>query len=267
MNPSFWARAASGRAASEPGTRPWFEGFFSDDYLRTVRAPTPAQVARECDFIESALGLGPRVRLLDVGCGLGLHAVELASRGVSVTGVDLSLPMLSRAADEAQDRGQRVELIHSDMRDLTFDAEYDAVLCWGTTFGYFPDDANARALRRMRNALRPGGQLLLDVVNRDHVVRFQPNTVWFEGEGCICMEETQMNFRTARLEVRRNVILDGDRQRDARYSVRLYALHELGRLLQQCGLMVVEVSGEIATRGAFFGAASARLIVTAERSS
>src|SRR5690606_7095863 len=173
----------------------------------------------------------PGSTILDVGCGLGLHAVELTTRGYLVVGLDLSLPMLSRAGDEAQDRGLRINFLHSDMREMTFEGAFDGVLCWGTTFGYFDDETNRKVVQRIHQALRPGGRLLLDTVNRDYVVRSQPNLVWFEGDGCICMEETAFNYFTSRLEVSRQVILDEGQQRTKAYSIRLYPLHEIGQIL------------------------------------
>jgi SAM-dependent methyltransferase len=246
-------------------SRPWFEEFFNDDYLRTVRPPKPAQVSRQCDFIENSFGLQRGATILDVGCGLGAHAVELAARGYLVVGLDLSLPMLSRAADEAQDRGQKINFLHADMREMSFEGTFDAILCWGTTFGYFDDDLNRKVVDRLMRALKPMGLLLLDVVNRDHVIRSQPNLVWFEGDGCVCMEETQFNNITSRLHVKRTVILEDGRQRENEYSVRLYALHELGQMLHHQGFRVAEVSGLEATPGVFFGGDSPRMIILAER--
>ncbi len=261
------AKPAEAKAPKAPAKRkrPWYEDFFSDDYLRTVRAPIEREVARECDYIERTLGLAPGATILDVGCGLGLHAVELTMRGYLVVGLDLSLPMLSRAADEAQDRGLRINFLHGDMREMTFDGAFDGVLCWGTSFGYFDDEANRKVIQRMHHALRPGGRMLLDVVNRDHVIRSQPNLVWFEGDGCICMEETGFNYFTSRLEVSRNVILDDGKQRDKQYSIRLYSLHEIGQILHQSDFRVIEVSGSHATPGVYFGADSPRMTILAER--
>ena len=253
------------QAPGTPKRKPWFDDFFSDDYLRTVRAPTPKEVARECDAILAMLKLDPGAIILDVGCGLGMHAVELTLRGYIVIGLDLSLPMLSRAADEAQDRGIKINFLHADMREMVFEGGFDAVLCWGTTFGYFDDEGNRSVIERFYSALKPGGRLLIDVVNRDHVIQSQPNLVWFEGDGCICMEETDFNYYASRLNVKRNVILDNGRQHDRHYSIRLYALHELGQLLQTQGFRVVEVTGRYATPGVFFGAQSPRMIVLAER--
>jgi hypothetical protein len=106
---------------------------------------------------------------------------------------------------------------------------------------------------------------LLDVVNRDYVIRSQPNLVWFQGDGCVCMEETQFNYFTSRLEVKRTVILDDGRQRENLYTIRLYSLHELGTVLHQQGFRVAEVTGYEATPGVFFGADSPRVIMLAER--
>lgn len=245
--------------------RAWFEDFFNDDYLRTVREPTQKEVRRQCDFIESVLSLPKGATILDVGCGLGLHAIDLTTRGYLVVGLDLSLPMLSRAADEAQDQGLKINFLHGDMREMTFEGAFDAVLCWGTTFGYFDDDTNRRVAEQFFRALRPGGKLLVDVTNRDHVIAAQPNLVWFEGDGCICMEETDMNYVTSRLEVKRTVILDDGRQRDTGYSIRLYPLHELGQLLQHHRFRVLRVSGQEATSSVFLGASSPRIIILAER--
>lgn len=259
------APPSAAKPAPKKSKRQWWEHLFNDDYLRTVPIPHPKVVQRQCDFIEQRFGLARGATILDVGCGLGAHAVELTRRGYLVVGLDLSLPMLSRAADEAQEHGYKINFLHADMRDMSFEGAFDAVLCWGTTFGYFDDDTNRLVVERLHQALKPRGLLLLDVVNRDYVVRTQPNLLWFEGDGCVVMEETTVNYITSRLRVKRNVILDDGRQRDTRYSVRLYALHELGQMLHHKGFRVVEVSGREAHPGVYFGADSPRLIILAER--
>jgi SAM-dependent methyltransferase len=250
---------------SRPRVHAWWEVFFDDDYLRTVRSPTREQIARQCDFIEKRVNLGPGGTVLDVGCGLGLHVLEFASRGYMGVGLDLSLPMLSRASEEAQSRGLRVNFLHSDMREMSFEGAFDAVLCLGTTIGYFDDDTNRKIVERLYRALRPGGVMLLDVVNRDYVIRSQPNLIWFEGDGCVCMEESEFNFFTSRLHIKRTVILDSGRQTENEYSLRLYSLHELGQILNGIGFRVTEVSGREALPGVFFGQESPNMVIVAER--
>jgi SAM-dependent methyltransferase len=263
--PTGAKKAASPKVPTGPKRRQWWEDFFSDDYLHSVLPPTAAQIKRQVDFVEQSLGLVKGAAVLDVGCGTGAYALELARRGYLVVALDLSLPMITRAAEEAQQEGLRINFLHTDLREIAFESMFDAIICVGTTFGFFDDDSNRDVVQRLRHALKPHGRLFLDVVNRDHVVQSQPNLVWFEGEGCVVMEESDFNYFTSRLTVKRTMMREDGRQSDTEYSLRLYSLHELGQLLQQAGFRVNEVSGQEATRGVFYGTNSTRIILLAER--
>ncbi len=244
---------------------PWYENFFGQHYLRTVRTPTPKEVAVECDFIERALRIAGGSRVLDVGCGLGVQTVELASRGYQVVGLDISPTMVSRARDEAEDQGLKVDFVRGDMREAAFDEPFDGLLCWGTTFGYFSEEENELAIRQFHRALKPKGTLLLEIVNRDFMIGSQPNQVWFEVDGAVCMEETDFDYVTSRLRVKRRVASHDGQERDRLYSIRLYALHEIRAMFERNGFRVDEVSGREATLGVFFGTHSPKMIVRAER--
>lgn len=106
---------------------------------------------------------------------------------------------------------------------------------------------------------------MLGIVNRDFVVRSQPNVVWFEGDGCLCMEETSFDYIGSRLNVKRTLLMEDGRQRESGYSVRLYTLQEIGQLLHHQGFRVEEVSGSEAIPGVFFGADSPQMLILAER--
>ena len=261
--------AARPRASNEPVARrrakPWWDEVFQDDFARTMGKVSDPQIRREATFIAESLGIEPGGVVLDLACGTGRHAIELASRGYSMVGLDLSVAMLAQAADEAQSRGQRLNFLQGDMREMGFEDMFDGVYCWSTSFGYFEDDRNLAVAQRIHRSLRRGGMLLLDVVNRDFVAPRQPTLVWFEGEGCVCIDDTVVDFFSSRLRVKRTVMLDDGRTREVDYSIRLYGLHELGQLLRDAGFKVIEVSGHPATPGVFFGAESPRLIVLAEK--
>lgn len=256
---------AEERSSKPRKPRQWWERFFSEDYLMTVLPPSAAQIAKQVDFIEASIGVSKGGTILDVGCGLGLHAIELTRRGYLVVALDLSLAMITHASEAAQHQKLRLSFVHADLREMEFDGAFDAAICMGTTFGFFDDEANRDVLVRLYSALRPGGRMLLDVVNRDYVSRFQPNLVWFEGDGCVCMEESDFNHFNARLSVKRTMMREDGHQTNAEYSLRLYSLHELGQLVQQTGFRVLEVSGQEAIRGVFFGGNSPRILMLGER--
>jgi SAM-dependent methyltransferase len=246
-------------------SKPWYEEIFDENYLRTLPFMTAQQTLREVDFIQASLNPVPGSRLLDVGCGYGRHAIELVQRGLAVTGLDLSLPLLLRAAEESQRRSLAVDFVHGDMRKMAFERQFDGAYCMLTTFGYFDEESNLDVAEAMGRALKPGGRLLLDVVNRDYIVGDLPARIWWEGDGCVVLEEVEFNFNTNRLMTHRSVVFDDGRQLDQQISLRTYCLHDLGKLLRHAGFRVVEVSGSIFTKGRFFGATSRNLLVVAER--
>ncbi len=245
--------------------RTWWEELFNDDFVRTMAKITDKQISREANFIEESLGVAKGSALLDLGCGTGLHAIELTKRGYQVVGFDLSLPMLARAADEAQERNQKINFVQGDMRDLPFEEMFDGVYSWNTSFGYFDEEKNGQVVTKVHRALKKGGQFLLDVVNRDYIIKQSPSLAWFEGDGCICMDEMQIDFITSRMRIKRTMMMDDGRSREIEYSMRIYSLHELGKLLHEHGFRVAEVSGRMATPGVFFGNESPRTLILAEK--
>jgi SAM-dependent methyltransferase len=259
-----WSEALSQRPRKKR-LKPWFEEAFDEDYLRTLPFLTPEQTLREVEFLKESFRLPRDAELLDVGCGYGRHAIELGQGGYRVTGIDLSLPLLIRAADEAQRRSLSVNFVHADMREMAFDAQFDGAYSFLTSFGYFDEETNLKVAASVQRALRPGGRFLLDTLNRDYIVTDLPTRVWWEGEGCVVLEEVDFNYQTSRLTVRRSVVFQDGRQVEHEMSIRAYSLHELGKLLRQAGFRILEVSGGIATRGNFFGAASRSVMVLCER--
>ena len=245
--------------------KPWFEEVFDENYLRTLPFMTAQQTLRETAFIEEALSSPPDGELLDIGCGYGRHAIELGQRGFRVTGLDLSLPLLIRAADEAQRRGLSVNFVHADMREMTYDSQFAAAYCVLTSFGYFDEETNLRVASSICRALKPGGRFLVEAINRDYIVSDLPSRVWWEGDGCVVLEEVDFDFHTSRVLIRRSIVFADGRQVENEISIRAYSLHELGRVLRRAGFQVVSVSGSLTCKEPFLGAASRHVVIVCER--
>jgi len=245
--------------------RKWWEEMFSEEFLRAIPILSPRQLEREVNFIDDSLGVARGGRILDLACGAGQHAVELAARSYDLVGFDLSQSQLDWAGGLAQERGQRLQFTHGDMRDLAYNEAFDAIYSWNTSFGFFEEDKNIDVAQRVFRALRPGGRFLLDVVNRDFVVSQQPGQTWFEGDGCVCIDDVSVDFITSRMKVKRTLMLTSGKNRECNYSVRLYSLHELGKILHDVGFKILIVSGRPEMAGVFFGSTSPRIIILASK--
>jgi cyclopropane fatty-acyl-phospholipid synthase-like methyltransferase len=97
---------------------------------------TPEQTRTEVEFLERVLRIAPGAQLLDVPCGNGRHAIEVAKRGYRLTGVDQSEEFIAevRSADSVTARR-----VLGDMCDLPWPSEFDGAYCFGNSFGYVAD--------------------------------------------------------------------------------------------------------------------------------
>jgi SAM-dependent methyltransferase len=143
----------------------WWKDFFSGLVVDFWREALPAEVTKaEVAFLKRQLDLSPGARVLDVPCGHGRLAIELAADGLDVTGVDLSPELLESAREAASRRGvsDRTAWRLADMRDLPTDARFEAAFCMGGSFGYLGDEGDEGFLRAVGGALAAGGRFTLD---------------------------------------------------------------------------------------------------------
>ncbi|MEZ4429721.1 MAG: methyltransferase domain-containing protein [Nannocystaceae bacterium] len=272
------APAAARDAAREPPPAPakegkgkprvrWFEEAFAEHFLATTTRDAGLSAELDVEFIKRAVKPAAGSSVLDVGCGPGWHCLAFASGGFDVTGIDSSRDLLSFAAQKSDQKSATVNFQHGDMRALPRERTYDLVTCLGTSFGYFDDEQNRACLIELRDQLKPEGKLVIQIVNRDYMMRFVPCRSWWQGKSCLVLDVADMNAFSSRLKVQRTIVFEDRRQFEHTLSVRTYTLHELGRLLRGAGLRVVEVSGSRDTPGRFFGATSPDIWIVAERRS
>lgn len=244
----------------------WYKEIFeADDWLALQPENRQRQIARELYFVHKQVQIRTDFEILDVGCGDGRHALELAASGCNVTGLDLSRSLLERGLALANERDVPVRFIEADMREMNFERRFDLVMCLNSTFGYFEDAENLRVLRAMARALKPGGHLILDVFNRDWAVNSCPLRTWWEGADRVVLEETRFDAISSRLEVERSILREGDPNWEQNIAMRAYAVHELPSLMHVTGLRVQSVSGDLTHPGVYLGPTNRRLLVHAIR--
>lgn len=141
----------------------------------------------EVDFLLEELGLPRGGSVLDVGCGTGRHAVELARRGYAVTGADLSSEMLSRAAEASRAAKVQVEWVHADATQFTLPDKYDAAVCLCEgAFGLLgqsddPIEQPLSILCNISRCLKPQARSVFTVLNAAAMIRRYQNKDVAEG--------------------------------------------------------------------------------------
>jgi SAM-dependent methyltransferase len=237
----------------------WFERGFDADYLEIYAHRDSTEAERGTAALLEPLGLAGR-RVLDVGSGAGRWSRAVGSRGARVIGVDLSLTLL-QAARAAGSR----ELVRADMRRLPFrTASFDVVLCMFTTFGYFATAGEDRqALGEMARVLRPGGRVVLDLLNPERARRELVPESHRQASGFEVHETRALDAAGERIfkEVR---LRRGDETRHYHEEVRLWEPEALAAALREVLLVPQSRWGDYDAR-AYHPQHSPRLIQLARR--
>jgi glycine/sarcosine N-methyltransferase len=220
--------------------RPWFEAIVSKFAVRSA---------------------------LDAGCGTGFHSILLSRLGVTVAGVDASPAMIERARENARRLNSAVTLhtgafseISSIMEGVSGSpGQFDAVFCLGNTLVHCLTDALlGEALLNFRSVLRPGGVLVVQILNYDRILSEKKELLGKREAGGMTFERRySYQGETVTFTVTRGERMD---------SVTLRPLTR-GMLETACtaaGFRDVSVFGDLAM-GMFNPAVSTDLVLTALR--
>lgn len=209
------------------------------DSKRWAEAPAVAEAV--CRIA----GLSKGAKILDAGCGPGRISVELALRGLEVTGVDLIQSELDAAAETAADENVDLELVRADLRTFKSDKKFDCAVNLYTSFGYCDTiEEDAQILKSIFDSLRDGGYFILENLSRETAIMNFTEGEWFERAGKTVL--TQFEVVGAWEGLRSRWILIDNKtggRIDHEFVQRLYSAVELKRILLGLGFKSVEIYG------------------------
>ena len=194
--------------------------------------------------------------ILDAPCGIGRHAIHLARMGYRVAGIDLSPVYIDRANHfrEKLGLGENLELNVADLRKVgeAFPGRrFDAAINMWQSLGYWDDETDASILRQLHALTTEDGVLVVDVLNRDHLVKhLTPFGLTRFDDGTEQHEHRRMNLETSHLELvwefYKREGEDLKHRSTAKVRFRVYSLHELRGLLRRAGWQPIEEFGSFA---------------------
>ena len=233
----------------------WVSDFFirhSDWYLPILGSAQMVsegvQIAQWVDYQVRLIGVG-KARILDVGSGLGRVSIPLGEIGHTVVGVDISRRFVEEARRRALERGlgDKVVFILGDARRLKDSvAEYApfdaAIFIFTSVLGYYDEETDLEILRQAFEVVKPGGLLIIDVVDKEWGVKVNGRTLVIDVDDAVAVQLVSFDPSTARIRSRwRYYAKQGGMPTRLRYLgesmvyVRAYSLGELADLARRAG--------------------------------
>jgi SAM-dependent methyltransferase len=241
----------------------WWESFFAGRWIDVQLGWAELLTDEEIGDLERRLRLEPGSDVLDVPTGEGRIGRSLARRGHHVTGVDITETFLEEGRRRAAADGVDMRFVHADMRDLSFENEFDAVVnVWGS-FGYFDAEGDRAVAAAAARALRPGGRFLIETVTLETLLPVFREQLWSRMGEVVVLHENHFVHETSRIETEWTLIgPEGDREvRDS--SIRVYSYAELTTLLRDAGF--VSFDAYDTTSGEPFALGADRLTLVATK--
>jgi len=212
----------------------WYETFFEGLWLDVQRKIDSEQNIAEAKFIENVLELSPGDKVLDIPCGTGRHAIELASHGYKLTGVDKTSQLLDDAREQAVRMNLKMEFHLMDMREISWENEFnEAYNFWGS-FGYFDEKGNRDFVMAIHRALVPGGKFLIEGHIAETFLPIFSKKDWHTIDDIIILEEREFDYINSRIDATWTLISGTTRFKRVS-SMRIYSYRELCHLLESVG--------------------------------
>ena len=200
----------------------WYKEFFEEMGIEYEDYPFTRNTENEVKWMIKEYLEDPKMKILDVGCGTGRHAISLATKGYrNITAIDLSRSMIKAGKEAAKSKNVHVNFRVCDARELPFMNEFDAVLCLCEgAFGLLENDnENYKVLKAVHRSLRKQGMFILTTLNLFRDDKFDP--------------------MTCRLEFEEEMTQKDGQKKKIKCSDRSYTFPELKWVLEQHGFKVL----------------------------
>lgn len=231
----------------------WYEALF-ENYGENYDNESFAQgTIGECDFIEKEINFNKSLKIIDIGCGTGRHSIELAKRGYSMTGIDLSESLLEKAREKAKQKGVRIDFLKHDARNIPFDNQFDVaiMMCEGGFPLMESDEMNYEILKNVSQSLKENAKFIFTTLNGlfpilNSIEEFCGTNT---GDGNATIHNNTFDIMTFRDYNITKVVDDNGVEKELECNERYYIPSEITWLLKTLGFTKIEIFG--AKLGAF----------------
>jgi cyclopropane fatty-acyl-phospholipid synthase-like methyltransferase len=217
----------------------YFDGYYKDIW----KAIIPAELTvKEVDFMIQHFNLKPGMKVLDLMCGYGRHAIALAEKGIAVTAVD-NLPEYTDAINEIAERKKLpIETITASIAGFIPNDKYDLAICMGNSLNFFGHNDLLGILKMISSNLTASGHLLINSWSIAEITfkSFQEKG-WSQVGDYKFITDSKIVFHPTRIETE-HLIIDADDKKEIKKAIDyIYSITELDHLFNAAGLICEEI--------------------------
>ena len=217
----------------------WFKDLYDQFRMDTnFGKVSDKDTKADVDFICEVLGLDKDNKVLDLFCGFGRHSIELAKRGYSATAIDYNRSYLEFGKKLCEGMDNTPNFVQGDVRSINYGDNYDAAIIMFNSFGYFNDNEDKLILGKIYNVLKPKGKFLIEILNRDWILKNYKDKQESEFGSIKVIEKREFDILTSR----NNFIIERSEENrivSKKGSWRLYSPHEIINVLEGIGFHLV----------------------------
>ncbi len=141
----------------------WYETFFSGINCEMWRKALPEDWSeKEASFLMDVMNLKGGANILDIPCGTGRLALQLAKKGFNVTGIDISEEFITGLTQKVEEEKLPIKVIQGNILSLELTGSFDGAYCVGNSFGYFDYEGMKVFVKKVAACLKPGNRFIIN---------------------------------------------------------------------------------------------------------
>jgi SAM-dependent methyltransferase len=212
--------------------------FFDGAYKLAWKSLMPVGLTEaEVDFINEVALYNSKGKVLDIMCGYGRHAIELARRGVAVTAIDNQIEYINEIREISRREKIPVNAIHIDVTKAALQDQYHAAICMGNSFSFFNKTDAMGILENISNHLVPKGIFIINswMIAEIAIKHFRPRD-WHSAGEYKCILDYEYKFEPSRIESEQTIISPKGEIEILKGVDYIFAIDELEDMFNRVGM-------------------------------
>jgi cyclopropane fatty-acyl-phospholipid synthase-like methyltransferase len=217
----------------------FFEGLYKDVWKKLIN---PALTRAECDFIQEIADLQENDTVLDIMCGYGRHALELARRGMNATAIDNLQDYITEIDIAVAEEALHVKAFASDALEPLPEGPFKAIICMGNSFSFFDKEDAQQLLQNISSSLQQGGTFILNSwMVAEIAIRHFKEKDWMQVEDFKYLLDYKYQFYSSRIESEHTIIRNDGATEVIKGVDYIFTLSELEDMFEKAGLKTINL--------------------------